>query len=707
MSRECCGPDEPVGAPSRRIELATLAEPALAAPGSGVPEPAAHPQGDACCGPDPRPAGAAESPAEPDEARPPWWRDPALLPSAISAGFLAAGWLLAWAGQETVAVGLHWVALLAGGSTFVPGALRRLARGRLGVGLLMTLAAVGAVLLGHVGEAAALAFLFSLAEALEDRAMDRAKEGLRALLSLIPDTVRVSRPGGVETIPAAQVRVRDLLVVGAGERVATDGVVVEGASGIDTSAVTGESIPVEVGPGSQVPAGSVNGAATLKIEATADGRDNSLTQIVALVEQAHARKGERARLADRIARPLVPAVLILAGLVGLFGVVVGDPWTWVERALVVLVAASPCALAIAVPVTVISAIGAASKFGVVIKSGDAFEQLGTVRTLALDKTGTLTRNQPAVVAVATVDGWAPDGVLSVAAALEATSSHPLAAAILAAAPEAPPASGVAEAAGHGVTGRVREARVRVGNTRWLRPGPLAPDADEMSGRGMTVVVVEADNLTVGLIGIRDELRPEVPETVRLLHDQGITTLMLTGDNFRTAHALAKEAGIDQVRAEQLPADKAGAIEELAATRPTAMVGDGINDAPALATATVGIAMGVTGSAAAVESADVAFTGHDLRLIPGALAHARRGRRIMTANIALALAIIVVLFPLALFGVLGLAGVVLVHELAEVVVILNGVRAARRPRNPALGVGATAPAAAPAGAGTPPLPAESS
>jgi len=422
----------------------------------------------------------------------------------------------------------------------------------------------------------------------------------------------------------------------------------------------------------------VNGSATLRIEATADGRDNSLTQIVTLVEQAHARKGERARLADRIARPLVPTVLIVAALVALFGVLIGDPSTWIERALVVLVAASPCALAIAVPVTVISAIGSASKFGVVIKSGQAFEQLGTIRTIALDKTGTLTRNEPAVVDVQLAPGIDRENLLAWAAAVEATSSHPLAAAIVAMAPDATPATDVVEDAGHGVTGRVNGRVIRIGNARWLPAQELSAEADAMATQGMTVVVVEADGRIAGLIGVRDELRPEAAETVRMLHAQGVNTIMLTGDNDRTAQALAHQAGITEVRSEQLPKDKADAIAALAATRPTAMVGDGINDAPALATATVGIAMGVKGSAAAIESADVAFTGHDLRLIPGALAHAKRGRQIMAVNIGLALAVIIVLFPLALFGVLGLAGVVLVHEAAEVVVILNGLRAARRP-----------------------------
>ncbi|GAA1855264.1 heavy metal translocating P-type ATPase [Microbacterium koreense] len=628
-----------------------------------------------CCAP---PPPASSDDADSVRVRPPWWRDPALIPSVTSGIFLAAGTVAEVTGAEAIAVWVLGASLLAGAWTFVPGAIRALVRGRLGVGLLMTIAAVGAVLLGHVGEAAALAFLFSLAETLEDRAMDRAREGLRALLTLIPATARVSRSTGDVTIPAAEVRIGDVLTIGAGERVATDGIVISGHSSVDTSAVTGESIPVDVAPGDTVPAGAINGSGTLRIDATHDGRDNSLTQIVALVEGAQARKGQRARIADRIARPLVPAVLIVAALVALFGVIIGDPQTWTERALVVLVAASPCALAIAVPVTVISAIGAASRFGVVITSGVAFEQMGAIRTVAFDKTGTLTRNEPVVVEVVTASGVTREDVVSYAAALETASSHPLAAAIVAAATAIPAATHVSEQPGLGVSGRVEGRAVRVGNTRWLESGALAGDGEAMAASGQTVVAVDIDGSPAGLIGIRDELRPEAAEAVRMLGAQGIRTIMLTGDNPRTAHAIAREAGIDEVRAEQSPADKADAIDGFRSDAPTAMVGDGINDAPALASATVGIAMGVSGAAVAVESADVTFTGHDLRLLPLALAHARRGRRIMTANIALALLIIAALFPLALFGVLGLAAVVLVHEVAEVVVILNGVRAARRP-----------------------------
>jgi hypothetical protein len=558
----------------------------------------------------------------------------------------------------------------------------------MGVGLLMTIAAIGAVLLGHVGEAAALAFLFSISETLEDRAMDRAQQGLRALLSLMPNTARVVRDDVETTVPASEVQASDVLVVGAGERVATDGTVIAGQSWLDTSAITGESIPVGVSPGSSVSAGSVNGSGTLRIQATSDGRDNSLTQIVHLVEQAQSAKGERARFADRVARPLVPAVLVVSLLIVLFGFLVGDPATWTQRALVVLVAASPCAMAIAVPVTVISAVGAASKLGVVIKSGVAFEQLGTIQTVAFDKTGTLTENNPRVVAT----HFVIDDALPMAAAVESASSHPLSRAIVAAAAEpganntdaALAAHEVQEQPGQGLIGVVEGKRVRVGSPRWIPTdgtGELADRVAEMSQAGMSVVVVEVDGTPAGVLGIRDELRPEAAAAVQALADQGMRSVMLTGDQEVTAQAIAAQAGIpsDRVWAGQLPADKARVVAELVDKSPTAMIGDGINDAPALAAATVGIAMGVTGSDAAIESADVAFTGSDVRLIPVALAHARRGRRIMTGNIGLALAIIVGLFPLALFGVLGLAAVVLVHEVAEVIVIGNGLRAGRMPR----------------------------
>jgi cation-transporting ATPase G len=611
-----------------------------------------------------------------DDHSGPWWRDREVLLAVFSGIAFLAGLICGWSGAETPALVLFWIGLLAGASTFTPGAIRKLLKGKLGISLLMTISAIGAVILGYVEEAAALAFLYSIAEALEDKAMDRARSGLRALLKLVPDTATIRAEGASVEVAAKDLTVGQVMLIRPGERIATDGIVRSGRSSLDTSAITGESIPVEVEPGQSVSAGAINTTGALEVEATAAGTDNSLTTIVELVEKAQAEKGDRARLADRIARPLVPGVLVLATLVALIGSLFGDPELWITRALVVLVAASPCALAISVPITVVAAIGAASKFGVIIKSGAAFERFGGIRHVAVDKTGTLTRNQPTVTGVLTIAEIAAGELLGWAAALEQHSTHPLAAAITAKATVAPVATEVTEQAGHGIAGVIDGVSVTVGSPRWLSAGILADRVVELEEQGMTVVIVHRDDQPVGAIGVRDELRPEVPEVIRTLTGQGIGVTMLTGDNARTALTLATQAGITDVRAELRPEDKAAAITELTRAAPAAMIGDGINDAPALAAADIGIAMGATGSDAAIESADVAFTGHDLRLIPRAFDHARRGRRIINQNIVLSLLIVSVLLPLALVGTLGLATVVLIHEGAEVIVILNGLRAAR-------------------------------
>ncbi|MDN5773511.1 cation-translocating P-type ATPase [Brevibacterium sp. BDJS002] len=632
----------------------------------------------AACGCEHEPAATAGE--EIEEVERPWWKDRGIMVPVFSGVAFLTGLIFDWSALEILGLVLFWIGLLLGASTFTPGAIRKLFKGKLGIGLLMSISAIGAVILGYVEEAAALAFLYSIAEALEDKAMDRARGGLRALLKLVPETAIVLRDGVSVEVPAKELVAGQILLVRPGERIATDGIVRSGRSSLDTSAITGESIPVEVDPGDEVSAGAINSSGALEVETTAAGTDNSLTTIVELVEQAQTEKGERARLADRIARPLVPGVLILAAVVAILGSLLSDPDVWITRALVVLVAASPCALAISVPLTVVAAIGAASKFGVIIKSGAVFERFGPIRHVAVDKTGTLTRNEPAVTAVLTVDGVAETQALAWAAALEQHSTHPLAAAITASAPGVPAAANVTEQTGYGVEGIVDGARITVGSPRWLDAGELGGQVSTLEEQGMTVVIVHRDGFPAAAVGVRDELRPEVSEVVGTLADQGIGMTMLTGDNARTAGALAGQAGINDVRAELRPEDKSAAIGDLSKVGSVAMIGDGINDAPALAAADIGIAMGATGSDAAIESADVAFTGHDLRLIPRAFDHARRGRRIINQNIILSLLIIAVLLPLALFGVLGLATVVLVHEVAEVVVILNGLRAARTRRS---------------------------
>jgi cation-transporting ATPase G len=310
--------------------------------------------------------------------------------------------------------------------------------------------------------------------------------------------------------------------------------------------------------------------------------------------------------------------MIVAAVIAAVGSVLGDPLVWIERALVVLVAASPCALAIAIPVTVVAAIGAASKLGVLVKGGGALEALGRIRTVALDKTGTLTRNQPAVIDVATADGASREDVLAVAAALEARSEHPLARAILAAVDDYAPADDVDAVTGAGLTGAIDGIPVRLGRPGWIDPGPLAGDIERMQHAGATAVLIERAGTVIGAVAVRDELRPEAREVVAGLRRGGYTVAMLTGDNERTAQALAADVGIDDVHADLRPEDKARIVETLRANRPTAMVGDGVNDAPALATADLGIAMGAMGSDVAIETADVALMGEDLQHLPPAL-----------------------------------------------------------------------------------------
>jgi cation-transporting ATPase G len=640
---------------------------------------------DACgCGRDEPGTESGES-GESEEHEPDrLWEVSELRFAAASGVFLVAGFIAGLNGAgERVVVGLNAVALVLGAWTFVPNTLRRLGKGKIGVGTLMTIAAVGAVVLGEVAEAATLAFLYSISEGLEEYAVARTRRGLRALLSLVPAEATVLRDGAQVTVAPEELAVRDVLLVRPGERVATDGVIRSGRTALDVSALTGESVPVEAGPGDTVYAGSINGTGVLEVEVTTTAEDNSLARIVNIVEAEQSRKGDAQRLADRIAKPLVPGIMVLAAVIAVTGSLLGDPATWVERALVVLVAASPCALAISVPVTVVAAIGASSRIGALVKGGAALEALGRIRAVALDKTGTLTRNEPAVVEVATAAGQTREHVLDIAAALEARSEHPLARAILAAVADHRDAVGVEAVTGAGLTGTVDGRPARLGRPGWISAGDLAAPVAQMQESGATAVLIEYDGVVIGAVAVRDDLRAEAAEVVARLQAGGYQVAMLTGDNERTAAALAARAGITEVYADLRPEDKSTIVHRLREDRPTAMVGDGVNDAPALATADVGIAMGAMGSDVAIETADVALMGEDLRHLPHTLSHARRARSIMLQNVGLSIALIAVLIPLAAFGMLGLAAVVLVHEVAEIFVIGNGVRAGRvRPLPPA-------------------------
>lgn len=604
------------------------------------------------------------------------WQVSEIRAAAVTGVVLAAAWFAGRLDQPVAESILYAAALLVGASTFVPSSLRRLLKAKIGVGTLMTIAAIGAVLLREVEEAAMLALLFSLSEGLEEYSLARTRRGLRSLLSLVPEQATVIRDRVEVVVALPELRIGDLMVVTPGERIATDGTIKAGRSAVDLSAITGESVPVEAGVGDDVFAGAINGSGVLEVEVTATAENNSLARIVRIVEAEQARKGASQRLADRIAKPMVPAIMIVAVVIAGVGSLLDDPGIWIERALVVLVAASPCALAISVPVTVVAAVGAATRLGVLVKGGAALEALGSVRGVALDKTGTLTRNSPSVIEVATTGAASRERVLQVAVALEARSEHPLARAILAAVEHIDPATNVEAVVGSGLVGTFQGCTVRLGRPGWLEAGPLTLAVETMQASGATAVLIEVDGELIGAIAVRDELRPEAGAVVAWLTEHGFHVSMLTGDNQRTAKALAAQVGIKEVHADLRPEDKARIVRELSSQRFTAMVGDGVNDAPALATADLGIAMGAMGTDVAIETADVALMGEDLRHLPRAFAHAQKARRIMLQNVGLSLAIVVGLMPLALFGVLGLAAVVLIHELAEVVVIANGVRANR-------------------------------
>lgn len=648
---------------------------------------------DACCSTDGK-TGAGES-GEADEAVG-FWQVSEVRAAAVSGALLLAAWIAELVGgPDLLTLPLEVAALLVAAWTFVPTALRRLMKGKIGVGTLMTIAAAGAVALGQFEPAATLAFLYAIAEGLEEYSLAKARRGLRALLDLVPAEASVLRDGVEVTVAPSELVPGDRMVVRPGERLATDGRIITGRTSLDTSALTGESVPVEAGPGTEVYAGSINGTGPLEVEVTRTAENNSLARIVHLVEAEQSRKGPGQRLADSIASKLVPSILIVAALIIIFGFIVGEPLLWFERALVVLVAASPCALAISVPVTVVASVGAASRIGVLIKGGSALETLGKIRTIALDKTGTLTRNKPAVIDVAATGSATRNHVLALAAGLESRSEHPLARAILASAPYRAPVTDVDTVPGAGLEGRLEGRRVRLGRPGWIDAGSLAVEVEQMQRAGATAVLIEDDGQVLGAIAVRDELRPEAREAIARLSAAGYTTAMLTGDNVITATALGEAAGITEVHADLRPEDKAEIIRTLKARQPTAMVGDGVNDAPALATADIGIAMGAMGTDVAIETADIALMGEDLNHLPQVLDHARRTRSIMFQNVGLSLLLIAVLIPLALLGILGLAAVVLIHELAEIVVIANGVRAGRLSRKTALKAAQPAPALEPA------------
>ncbi len=609
---------------------------------------------------------------------------------AAHAGLAGLGAALGGEGAPAAAKVLYLSAVVAAGWFVAPGAWLALRRARPDMNLLMTVAVAGAVGLGEWFEAATVAFLFAGSHALEAWSVGRARRAVEALMDLSPATARVKDDrGGERELRAEAVPVGAIFVVRPGEKVPLDGTVVAGASEVDQAPITGESLPVPKSPGSEVFAGTVNGTGALEARSTRAAGETTLARMVRLVAEARSKRSPSERWVERFARVYTPAVMALALAVCMVPpLAFAAPWgDSLYRALVLLVIACPCALVISTPVTVVAALAAAARHGVLIKGGVYVEAPARLRAVAFDKTGTLTLGQPKVVEVAPLAGHDATELLERAAALEARSAHPLGRAVLSHAGErglaVRAASDVKSVPGKGVEGLVDGALFWLGSHRFLvERGQETPEVrarlEEMSTAGRTVIAVGDDRHVCGLIAVADGLRPEARDALAGLRRAGVARLvLLTGDNQGTARAIGREAEVDDVRAELLPADKVATVEELVAAHgEVAMVGDGVNDAPAMARATLGIAMGSAGSDAAIETADVALMSDDLGKLPWLVRHSRRALAVIRQNVAFALGVKLAVFALAALGLATLWMAIAADMGASLLVIANGLRLLR-------------------------------
>ena len=556
--------------------------------------------------------------------------------------------------------------------------------------LLMTIAVAGAIGIGEWFEAASVTFLFALSLLLESRSVGRARHAISSLLDLAPPVVRLKAESGEEVeCPAADVPPGSRFVVRPGERIPLDGVAVAGASAVDQAPITGESMPEMKEPGAVVFAGTINGDGALEVESTRAAQDTTLARIIRLVEEAQGRRARAEQWVERFARVYTPAVILLAVAVFLVPpLVAGAPWeTWFYRALVLLVIACPCALVISTPVSIVSALAAAARHGVLVKGGSYIEQPARLRAIAFDKTGTLSQGEARVTAIVPLDGHTEGELLERAAALEARSAHPLARAILRAAEArgivVAPAEDTQLLQGKGVTGRFRETPFWLGSHRYLlergqESAAITAQAEALEQDGRTVVLIGNDDHICGLIAVADAVRPEARGVVAALRGAGIAHLvMLTGDNRATAEAIARETGIDEVRAELLPEDKVDAVGQLVERHgAVAMVGDGVNDAPAMARADIGIAMGAIGSDAAIETADIALMTDDLSRLPWLVGHSRRTLAVIRQNIAFALGVKAAFVILTFSGIATLWGAIAADVGTSLLVVGNALRLLR-------------------------------
>ena len=612
--------------------------------------------------------------------------------AAATGGGVARALGLAGGGEQALhplAAALYLAAVGAGGTLFAARAWFAARRLRPDMNLLMAIAILGALALGDWLEAATVCFLFALSLALEAWSVGRARRAIEALLDLAPPRAhRLAADGSLVTVDAAELVPGERFVVKPGERVPLDGELTEGETEVDESPITGESLPVGKAPGATLWAGTVNGRGAITARATRRATDTLLARILRTVAEAQARRAPAERFTDRFARFYTPVVMGLAAAVALLPPLAGGDWAaWIYRGLVLLVIGCPCALVISTPVAVVAGLAAAARQGVLLKGGAALEAAGRIDAVAFDKTGTLTHGRPRVVELAPLGDLAADDLLRLAAALEARSEHPIGRAVLEAARErgvaVPPAERAVYLPGRGAEGWIDGRAYWLGSHRQV----AAADAEtpevrrrlaELSGGGRTVVALGAGDQVLGCLALADEPRPEAAAAILRLRGLGLEpVVMVTGDSRSTAEAIGARLGIDRIEAELLPAEKLAAVEALLATcGSVAMVGDGVNDAPALARSSLGIAMGAAASGAAIETADVALLGEDLGRLPWLVVHARRTLAVIRANVAFALGVKALFFALALAGVATLWGAIAADMGASLLVIANALRLLR-------------------------------
>ncbi|MPV36431.1 heavy metal translocating P-type ATPase [Georgenia subflava] len=612
-----------------------------------------------------------------------WWRGRWTVP-VVSGLLILASIVIARAfGSDAVSDAAMVAAAVVAGAGIVVKAVRALTAKVVGIDLLVSVAAVGAVIIGEYWEAAAVTFLFAVGHALEAATLSRTRSALAELVAVAPDVAVVLRDGEQVEVPAGAVVVGETVLVKNGAKVPVDGEVVGGTGALDEASITGESIPVEKVSGDRVFAGTVSRGGFLQVRATGIGADTTLARIIHRVEEAQDAKARTQAFMDRFSAWYTPAIIVLALVVGLL---TGD----VVLALTLLVIGCPGALVISIPVSVVAGIGRAAKDGILIKGGEFLETSARITAVAVDKTGTLTKGTPRLTDVVVLDPAADRvTVLTWAARAEAGSEHPLARPILdGAAAEGLATPGLPEhtepVPGMGITATSDGRRVLVGNAALLAQhglddGGAAAVAEELAAAGRTPMIVVVDDAVLGVVAVADEVRADAADMVDRLHAAGVKkVVMLTGDVPLVAHAVGAVTGVDDVRAGLLPEDKLDAVRELQQQGyVVAMVGDGVNDAPALATADVGVAMGAAGSAVAVETADIALMGDDLRKLPEAISLARRTVSTMRQNIAVALVTVTLLLAGVLLGGVTMSVGMLVHEASVLLVILNAMRLLRR------------------------------